>query len=143
MAEVIHGQAAVVWGAQGITMTAGIVSGTNAQQVNSFDIERNGDVYEIKNSGGEVIGEVYYNNGKVLRLTVLPTAGTVANAQASWSAHLIAPGTKINVVDTGSTILDGDYNLRTAKGRGDQTNPRMIDLEMVNKDANDITPTIS
>ena len=64
MSEVIRGQAAVVWGSQGITMTAGIVSATNPQQVESFDLERNGDKFDIKNSIGEVIGQVFYNNKK-------------------------------------------------------------------------------
>lgn len=143
MAEAIRGQAAVVWGAQGISMTAGIVSGSNAQQVQSVTLERTSDGYDIKNSAGETIGKVFYNHKKQLRLTVLPTGSNVSGAQTSWSAHLLAAGTKITVVDSGSTVLDGDYNLISCTGRGDQTNPRMVDLELESFDSNDVTPTIS
>jgi hypothetical protein len=142
MAEVIKGLG-IRWGAQGITMTAGIVSATNGQKVQSIDFERTSDKGEIKNDVGEVVGQVFYNGKKTLRLTVIPSGATISAAQSSVDAHLIAPGTKITVVDANGTILDGDYNLLSAKARGQLTEGVMVDLEMEKYDANDVTATIS
>jgi len=142
MAEVVKGLG-IRWGAQGITMTAGIVSSTNGQKVQSIDFERTADIGEIKNDLGETVGEVYYNGKKVLRLTVIPSGATIAAAGTSLDAHLIAAGTKITVVDGSGTILDGDYNLDSAKGRGQNTEAFMVDIEMHKFDANDVTTTIA
>lgn len=146
MAEVIKGLG-IRWGAQGITMTAGIVSSTSGQKVQSIDFERTAEIGEIKNDLGETVGEVYYNGKKTLRLTVIPCAvsgtNTVANATSSVDGHLIAPGTKITIVDGSGTIMDGDYNLDSSKGRGQNTEAFMVDIEMHKFDANDVTTTIS
>lgn len=132
------------WAAGGITMTAGIVSSSNAQEVQSLTISRTADKVEIKNDIGEVVGEVYYNGRKELRLTVIPThATTVTGAQSSVDAHLIAAGTKITVVDGEGTVIDGDYNLDSAEGRGDNNSAFMVDIVMHKFDANDVTATIT
>lgn len=142
MAEIIKGLG-IRWGAQGITMTAGIVSSSNGQKVQSIDFERTAEIGEIKNDIGETVGEVYYNGKKVLRLTVIPSGATISAATSSVDAHLIAPGTKITVVDGSGTIIDGDYNLDSAKGRGQNTEGFMVDIEMHKFDANDVTAVIS
>ena len=143
MAEVVKGLG-IRWGAAGVTFTAGIVSSSNGQQVQSIDLERTSDKGEIKDSNGEVVGQVYYNGKKTLRITVVPShATTISGAQSSVDAHLIAPGTKITIVDGEGTILDGDYNLLSAKARLSNTDATMVDVEMEKYDANDVTATIS
>lgn len=135
------------WAASGITMTAGIVSSTSGQKVQSIDFERTSELGEIKNEFGETVGEVYYNKKKVLRLSVVPCAvsgtNTIANATSSVDGHLIAPGTKITVVDGNGTIMDGDYNLDSAKGRGQNTEAFMVDIEMHKFDDNDVTTVVT
>lgn len=146
MAEVIKGLG-IRWGAQGITMTAGIVSSSNGQKVQSIDFERTSDKGEIKNDLGEVVGQVFYNGKRVLRLTVIPSGATIAAAQTSVDAHLIAPGTKITVADANGAVIDGahsgGYNLLSAKMRGQNTEGVMVDIEMETYDANDVTATIA
>ncbi len=132
----------------GITMTAGIISATNSQKVQSIDFERTSDKGEIKDENGEVIGEIYHNHKKVLRLRVVPCAlsgtNTIANGQSSLDAHLIAAGVKITIVDGEGTVLDGDYNLDSVKYAGSNSEGApMVDLEMHKFDANDVTATIS
>lgn len=143
MAAVVKGLG-IRWAVNGITMTAGIVSASNAQEVQSLSISRTSDKVEIKNDIGETVGEVYFNGKKELRLSVIPShASTLSGAQSSVDAHLIAAGTKITVVDAEGTIVDGDYNLDSAEGRGDNASAFMVDIVMHKFDANDVTATIS
>lgn len=137
----------VRWAVGGITMTAGIVSATSGQEIQSLTISRTSDKVEIRNDVGEVVGEVYYNGKKELRFSVVPTAisgtNTIANAQTSVDSHLIAAGTKITIVDGEGTVIDGDYNLDSAEGRGENTGAFMVDLVMHKFDANDVTTTVT
>ena len=142
MAEIIKGLG-IRWGVQGITFTAGIVTTTNGQKVQSIDFERTSELGPIKNDAGETCGEVYYDGKKVLRLTVIPSAATISAANTSVDSHLIAPGTLITVVDANGTVIDGSYNLDSSKGRGQNTEGFMVDIEMHKFDANDVTATIS
>lgn len=146
MAATIKGLG-IVWAVNGITMTAGIVSSTAGQAVQSLTYSRTSDKVEIKNDLGEVVGEVYYNGKRELRLTVIPSAvtgtNTIANAVSSLDSHLIAAGTKITIADSSGTVMDGDYNLDSCEMRGDNSSPRMVDIVMHKFDANDVTTTIS
>lgn len=146
MAELIKG-AALVWGVAGITMTAGIVVGTSGSVVQSVTFNRSSDKYELRDGDGEVVGEVYYNAKKEIRLTVVPrgvsATNTIANAESSVDAHLPAPGTMVTIADANGTSIDGDFNVDSCEMRGENTGPRMVDITMHRFDANNVTGTIS
>ena len=143
MAATLRGLA-VVWGAQGITFTAGIVSSTNGAATQSLKVARGSDKAEIKNDQGEVVGQVFFNGKKTLSITVIPShASSITSAQSSADAYLIAPGTKMTVVDAQGAIVDGDYNLLSATGNRTNEGAMTVDLEMEKYDANDVTTTVS
>jgi hypothetical protein len=146
MAEVVKG-VGLVWGVNGITCTAGIVVGTSGQAVQSMTYSRTSDKYELKDGDGEVIGEVYYNHKREIRLTIIPRAvsgtNTIANAEASADAHTPSAGTMVTIADANGTSIDGDWNVDSAELRGENTGPRMVDITMHKFDANSVTTTIS
>ncbi len=142
MAEVIKGTG-VRWGVGGVTFTAGIVSGTNAMHMQNFDFDRTTDKAELKDANGEVIGVVFYNGKRILRITVVPTGASITAANSSVDAYMIAPGTKITIADSEGASIDGDYNLISSKMRGSNADFTMVDLELEDFDANDVTATIS
>jgi hypothetical protein len=146
MAEVVKG-VGLVWGVAGITMTAGIVTATAGQAVQSITFNRTSDKYELRDGDGEVVGEVYYNARKEVRITIVPRAitgtNTIANAVSSVDAHLPAPGTKVTMADADGTSIDGDFNVDSVEMRGENTGPRMVDITMHRFDANDVTATVS
>lgn len=135
---------AVVWGAQGITFTAGIVSATNGAQTQSLRVVRDSGKAYIKNDQGETVGRVDFDGKKTLSISVVPShASSLSSAQTSMDAYLIAPGTKITVVDAQGAVVDGDYLLNSATGNRTNEGTAVVDLEMEKFDANDITTTVS
>jgi hypothetical protein len=142
MAEIQKGLG-IVWGVDGITLTAGIVSATTAAKFQSFNFDRSADTAEIKNGDGEVAGKVFYNAKRTLSITVIPSAATLAGAPTSADGWLPAPGTKITVADADGTVIDGDFTLLSAKLRGTNTEARMADIELEKFDANDVSTTIA
>jgi hypothetical protein len=142
MAETIKG-VGIVWGVNGISLTAGIVSGTTLAKTQSFNFDRSADKAEIRDGDGEVCGQAFYNAKRTLSLTVVPTGTSLANAVTSADAWTPAPGTLITIVDADGAIVDGNYNLISAKLRGSNTEARMADIELERYEANDVTATIS
>lgn len=138
MAETVKG-VGIVWGVNGITCTAGIVSANNAAQIQSFNFDRTSDTAQIRNGDGETVGKVFYDGKKVLSLTVIPSAATLSAAATSADSWTPAPGTRVVMADADGAILEGAYNLLSAKLRGTNTEARMADIELESFDANDVT----
>jgi hypothetical protein len=135
---------AVVWGIKGVTFTAGIVSSSNGAQTQSLRLVRTADKTDIKNDQGEVVGHVFANGRKTLSITVVPSHATViATAQTSVDAHLIAPGTKVTVVDSQGAVVDDDYNCLTATLNATNEGAQTVDLELEAFDAYDTTVAIT
>lgn len=135
---------AIVWGAQGVTFTAGIVSGTNGAKTQSLRVVRSSDKAEVMNDQGEVVGQVYFNGKKTLSISVIPShASAISSAQSSLDAHLIAPGTKVTVADDQGTTVDGDYNLISATANRTNNGVAVVDVELEKYDANDVTTSVS
>lgn len=100
MAEVQTG-VAVVWGlATGATGTG---MGTFIAQSADFAVE--GELIEIRNIAGEVVGQVHYNPKQTLTMEVIPTGATKAAAKSANVLPL--PGTVITVADTDDTEVSG------------------------------------
>ena len=135
---------AVVYGVDGITFTAGIVSATNGAQTQSLRVVRSSDKVEIKNDLGDVVGQIFSNGKKTLSITVIPSHATVkATAQSSYDAHLIPPGTTVTIADANGAVIDDDYNLLSATGNMTNDGVATIDLELESYDDNDVTVATS
>lgn len=138
----------VVWSIGGITFTAGIVSSSAAEFVQSARFNRGSEKAEIKDDGGIIRTQVFHGFKKTLSLSVVPAAlsgtNTVANAQASADAHTPAPGTTITVVDGAGTVIDASYNLISATQNRAVDGVATIDLELEQGDeSNDLTVAVS
>lgn len=131
MAATIKGRA-VVWSIGGITMTAGIVSASNPQFVQSARVQRGSEKAEIKDDGGIIRTQVFHGFKKTLSLSVIPcdAAASLAGAKTSADAHLPAPGTTMTVVDAAGTIIDSSYNLISANQNRSVDGVASVDLEM-------------
>jgi len=136
---------AVVWSIGGITFTAGIVSGSNPEFVQSARFNRGSEKTEIKDDGGVIRTQVFHGFKKTLSITVVPSgASTIANAQASADAHTPAPGTTITVVDAAGTVIDASYNLISATQNRSVDGVATVDLELEQGDeSNDLTVAVS
>lgn len=131
MAATIKGRA-VVWSIGGITMTAGIVSGTTPEFIQSARVQRGSDKTEIKDDGGVIRTQVFHGFKKSLSLSVIPcdAGASIAGARTSADGHLPAPGTTITVVDASGTIIDASYNLISATQNRSVDGVASVDLEM-------------
>lgn len=135
---------ALVWSVNGISFTAGIVTATaGSAAFQSSRIVRSSDTAEVKDSNGEVVSKVFFNPKKTFTVTAVPTATSIANAQASGDAWLPAPGTLITAVDSDGTIVDGDYNVLTATQTRTNDGAMAVELELEKFDNNNVTTTAS
>lgn len=139
---------AIVWSSGGITFTAGIVSSTNPDLVQSVRMNRASDKSEIKDDGGVIKTVVFSAFKKALSITVVPCAlsgtNTIANAQSSADAHLPKPGTTVTVVDGAGTIIDDSYNVINATQNRSVDGPATADLELEQGDESiDLTTAVS
>jgi hypothetical protein len=139
MAALIKGMA-IVWGIGGVTFTAGIVSATNAAQVQSVDLERSADKVEVKDANGECVSQVFLNKAKKVRITVVPShASVTATAITSLDAWTPSVGTTLTLADASGAIFDGSYNCTSVKQRRANNEAVMADIEMELYEANDVT----
>jgi len=139
MAATVKGKA-IVWGVAGITLTAGIVSGTNGAENQSADFTRSSEKVEIANGDGETVTQVFYNLKKSLTLNIVPShASVAATAATSADAWMPAPGTLVTVVDANGTIIDGDYNCISAKQTRSNTGAASGTVELEKYEANNVT----
>jgi hypothetical protein len=135
---------AIVWGADGLTFTAGIVSSGNAAHTQSLRTARTADKTEVINDVGEVVGQVFTNGRVVMSISVAPSHATAsASAKTSLDGHMIAPGTKVTVVNSGGTVANGDFNCLSATANQTNNGIAIVDLELEKLDAFDITVAVT
>lgn len=121
----------IVWSEGGITFTAGIVSATNLSLPQSANFSRTSEKTDIKGNGGTVLGQVFHGFKKVFAVTVIPYhASTISGAVTSKDAHVLKPGTTITVADASGTLIDGSYNLLSAREGRTVDGVSTVDLEM-------------
>lgn len=145
MSAVLKGRA-VVWSMSGITMTAGIVTGTTPDFPQSLRIQRGSEKTEIKDDGGIIRTQVFHGFKKTLSLSVIPcdAAAAISGARTSADAHTLTPGTTITVVDAGGTIIDASYNLISATQNRSVDGVATVDLELEQGDeSNDLTTAVA
>lgn len=132
----------VVWGSNGTTFTAGIVEATNAGVKESLRIVRDSDKFDFVDNIGDRIGQVFYNLKKTISATIVPYGTSTSQAQSSVAAWMLAPGTKITIVD-GDRSATESYNCVSVTLNRTQTGLAMLDIEAELSEANDITGVIS
>jgi hypothetical protein len=145
MAETIRGLG-FVWGVNGLTFT-----GFNATEptfkTQSLDLTRDSDVAQLENESGEVVGECFFNSKKVMNVSVIPSATSVATAQGNLDKLIPAPGTIITVADANGTTIDatnsGKFTCLSAKMGRTNKGMATVDLQLRQYEANDVTTTVS
>lgn len=140
MAEVVTGKA-VVWGlATGATATG---MGTFLAQSADFSVE--GEMVEVRNAVGQVVGQVHFNPKQTLTMEVIPTGTTIADAKAA--NILPIPGTVVTVSDTVDTEVagtnSGKYIFLKGSKKKSNTDVTKLTFEMMQYIDADITTTIS
>jgi hypothetical protein len=135
---------AVIWAVNGITFSAGIsVAGTENALFQSLGFERTGDDSYVKDSAGEDISAIYANQGKLVRMTVIPGGTAIADARSLTDKFLPTKGTLITIADTETTIVDGTYNCKGASLTRSVDNALAIELTLESRDTNNITTVVS
>lgn len=123
MAEMQSG-VAVVWGAGGLAFTYGIISATHGSKMQSLSITRDSEKTYVKDLYGQTVGRVDTDLKATMTITVTPChANTRAGANASFYAHLIAPGSLVWMTDANGvfTIIES-AGWRVNQSRGLKTN---------------------
>ena len=162
MSAVVKGRG-IVWSVGGITHTAGIVSATNPNFLQSVDFDRNSEKAEVKDTGGTIRAVIFHGFKRMLKLSVIPCAlsgtNTLANAEAALDAHTLKPGVTVDIVDAlaGSSgaysVLEGggaaaattnSYNVINSKQRRTVDGVAIVDLDLEATDEGvDITTGIT
>lgn len=62
-----------------------VVTGYVSPDIESYDITHEADTEEVRNSAGEVVGHIGYNNRLTLTVNFIPTGSSVANAKLAAS----------------------------------------------------------
>lgn len=146
-AALVKGRA-IVFDADGLSFTAGIVSATTGAFNQSARIERSGDVARIRSGEGHEASQVFHNRKKLLTVTAIPSAlsgtNTFANAQSSLDGWTPQPGTTVTVVDADGTIIDASYNLHSVTQSRANTDAAAVDITLEQGDEGlDLTLTPS
>lgn len=130
---------AVIAHVNGITLTAGIVSGTNTAANQSARHVRSSDKYDVLNGSGDTIVSYFYNHKATLSLTVVPYDATnIAGARTTSDAWRLAAGTKITVADADGSVIDDNYNLISSSESRSNTGVQTVDLELEAFEANEV-----
>lgn len=83
-----------------------VVTGYVAPDVESYDITHEADTEEVRNSSGEVVGHIGYNNRLTLTLNFIPSGASAANALLAASL----PDVNGTCVITGAPVIEiGGY----------------------------------
>lgn len=153
MAELNKG-IGIKWGVAGITFAAGIVSTNDGQHVQSLNLNLTSDSQEVRNNIGEVVGKVYYNGRKELSISVIPSALTATNtklkAKQSLYAHMLPPGTTVQLADPSDDEPDnpidktfaGNFNVVSSRMGLTNTGIAVVDLELETFVDNDVTAAV-
>jgi hypothetical protein len=132
------------WSTGGLSFTAGVVSGTSKAYFDRWNLKRSADKFILKDDNASRVGEAFYDPIKTFTCAVVPYADdTIANGQTSVDAWGLAPGTKMTLVDSKGTVIDGDYVLDDAEIIGEKEGAVMVGLTMHKSDDNDISTTVS
>lgn len=135
--------AGAVWSIGGVTFTAGIISASTPGAVQSVDGSRTSEKAMLKNDGGTIRGLVFHGFMKTVTITVIPYGTTLANGQSSADAWLPQPGTAVTLVDASGTILDGTYNVISARQKRTVDGYLAADLDLETSDEGiDLTTTV-
>ena len=140
MAEVVTGKA-VVWGLS----TGATATGMGTFLAQSADFSVDGEMVEVRNSSGEVVGQVHYNPKQSLTMEVIPTGTAIADAK---SANILPlPGTVVTVTDTNDTEVagtnSGKYIFIKGSKRKSNTDVVKLTFELMQYVNQDVTTTIS
>lgn len=122
----------------GITLTAGIVSGTSTAANQSARHVRTSDKYDVLNGLGDTITSYFYNHKATLSLTVVPYGTAVSDARTSSDAWRLAAGTKVTVADADGTVIDDNYNLISSSEGRTNNGVQTIDIELEAFEANEV-----
>lgn len=83
-----------------------VVTGYVSPDIESYDITHEADTEEVRNSAGEVVGHIGYNNRLTLTVNFIPSGASTANALLSASL----PDVNGTCVITGAPIIEiGGY----------------------------------
>lgn len=144
MAETINGTKGVVWGiATGITGTGIVASGTGLEP-QSLQFSAEADNATIRNSRGDTITSVWYDQRQTLTIEVIPTGTTIALARG---ANIIPkPGAIVTITDTEDTELAGTHTgryecVRASKSKSN-TGATSISIELRQHVDNDLAAVV-
>jgi len=83
-----------------------IVTGYVSPDIESYDITHEADTEEVRNSSGEVVGHIGYNNRLTLTVNFIPSGASTANALLAASL----PDVNGTCVITGAPVIEiGGY----------------------------------
>lgn len=83
-----------------------VVTGYVSPDIESYDITHEADTEEVRNSAGEVVGHIGYNNRLTLTVNFIPSGTSVANALLAASL----PDVNGTCVITGAPVMElGGY----------------------------------
>jgi hypothetical protein len=130
MAAVIKGLG-VVWSVGAIDFTAVSISASvqgTGHLTQSAAVERTSEVTRVKNNAGTIKVVIFHGNMKTVRLTVVPSGSSVANARTSSANLTPTAGTKVTITDDAGTIIDDSYNILSASENRTVDGVATIDL---------------
>lgn len=136
---------AIVYGPGGTVTFAGLVTlSTFTSQVQSNSFERTGDMAGWRDEDGHECGFVFFNGGKGVRLTYIPSKKTGTIAEAVAQAVLPGKGDILTLADFTPTDLNDTYLIETATRDMDNNgNPASITITAFNRNDNDVATTPS
>ena len=141
MANEVMTGVAVVWGLS--TGATGTGMGTFLPQSSDFAVE--GELIEVRNSSGEVIGQVHFNPKQTLSLEVIPTGASKAAAKTANILPL--PGAVITVTDADDTemtgVNTGKYIFLKGSKKKSNTDVTKLTFELMQYVNQDVTATVS
>jgi hypothetical protein len=83
-----------------------VVTGYVSPDIESYDITHEADTEEVRNSAGEVVGHIGYNNRLTLTVNFIPSGASAANALLAASL----PDVNGTCVITGAPVIEiGGY----------------------------------
>ena len=83
-----------------------VVTGYVSPDIESYDITHEADTEEVRNSAGEVVGHIGYNNRLTLTVNFIPSGTSTANALLSASL----PDVNGTCIITGAPVIEiGGY----------------------------------
>jgi hypothetical protein len=143
MGAVIKGLG-VLWGVQGLTFTG---FGTATSKAQSLNLDRNAKLAEVADEQGDTVTQVFHDHKKRIQLKVCPTGTSVALAGAHLDLLIPQPGSTVTISDSTNATVDGHnsgkYNVMRAAFDKGNTIATMIDMELEQAEANDLTTAVS